>query len=204
MGWLWFLGMLAPVVGLVSFSIHGSADRYTYLPMIGPFIAIVWWAADVARQSRSARIAVVGVVVVALPALTIAARVQASHWQTSESLFRHAVAASPGNALMHSKLGIVLARQGKLDEAAAQHELAIESAPRFVRPYNDLGIIRMRQGRVEEASESFSTAIRIEPDDAIARFNLGIALVRLGKVEEGRRERQRALQIDPSLGKRER
>ena len=139
---------------------------------------------------------------VSLAALMVVARIQVGHWQTSETLFEHAVRATPDNTLMHNKLGRAYARQDRLEEAADQYLRAIELAPRYIQPQNSLGLIRLRQGRLDEAIESFSEVIRLVPGDAPAHFNLGLALAQQGQIEEAEKHRQRALQLDPSLARR--
>jgi hypothetical protein len=200
-GWLWFLGMLLPVSGVVSFGGHGYADRYTYLPLIGLFIAAVWGVADLAARSRVVRAAVVGLGAVALGVLLVVARAQVGHWQTSETLFEHAVRSAPDNTLMHYKLGRVYSRQGRLEEAAGEYLRALELAPRYIQPRNSLGLIWLRQGRLDEAISSFREVLRVAPDDAPAHLNLGIALERLGRDDEAARHRQRAIEIDPGLAR---
>jgi Flp pilus assembly protein TadD len=191
--------MLLPVSGVVAFGGHGYADRYTYLPLIGLFIAIVWGAAELGARSRRVRATVVAVGLAALCVLLGVARIQVGHWQTSETLFEHAVRVGPDNTLMHNKLGRVYSRQGRLEEAAEQYLRALELSPRYIQPRNSLGLIRLRQERLDEAIASFLAVLRLAPEDAPAHLNLAIALERQGRSREATRHRLRAFEIDPNL-----
>src|SRR5206468_9116567 len=106
-GWLWYLGMLVPVIGLLQVGWQGQADRYTYLPQIGLYIAVTWAVTDLTRLWRSRRLALGGAAVVVLGTLTWPSRLQASYWRDSETLFTHALAVTSNNDVALNNLGII-------------------------------------------------------------------------------------------------
>src|SRR6266513_4169950 len=112
-GWLWYLGMLVPVIGLVQVGWQGRADRYTYLPQIGLYIMVAWSAFDLTAPLRYQRAIVDGMAAVVLGALVWAASVQASYWRNSETLWTHALAVTPSNDVAENNLGIVLLSQSR-------------------------------------------------------------------------------------------
>lgn len=126
-GWLWFLGTLVPVIGLVQVGRQAMADRYTYIPSIGLFLAIVWTMAELLKEHRALLAATAGVVILALAAIT---RVQIGYWADSATLFRHALAATDdGNYLAHIGLGKALLGEKDCAGAAAQFQAVLARYP---------------------------------------------------------------------------
>jgi protein O-mannosyl-transferase len=196
-GWLWFLGMLVPVIGLVQVGMQQVADRYTYLPLIGIFVMVVWEVSDRCSRSRmgSAFLAVAAGGV--LLACLVVTRVQVSYWRDSARLFRHALEVTPNNWLAHHSLGHVLLAQEKPDEAIIQYQAAVALQPRpeirFI-----LGETLSQRGRYEEAAEQFSELLKLRADNVPALVQLGIARARQGKTEEAARAFVEALRLDPA------
>ena len=202
-GWLWFLGTLVPVIGLVQ-SVHfATADKYTYVPLVGLFIMVVWGVADAAgpwcaRGASHMCRAVLGVAAAGvLLALTTLSWVQAGHWCNSETLARHTVSVTSNNAQMHNNLGLALAEQGKLDEAAVHFNQAIRIRDYYVKAHYNLGVTLAKQGKLNEAIEQYAKAIEVDPDDPDAHYNLGNALERRGQVDEAIVQFEHAVRLHP-------
>jgi tetratricopeptide (TPR) repeat protein len=198
-GWLWYLGMLVPVIGVLQVGGQARADRYTYLPQIGLYLLVVWGAlALCARRLRGRRrraLPIVAALIVA--ALMALAYAQTTHWRDSVSLWTHALACTPGNQVAHNNLGLELVAQGKLNEAIEHYELALESAPDHVNARNNIGLALVTQGKLKEAIAHFSRALQLQPGNAQTHCNLGMALVRNEQWCDARLEFQQALEIAP-------
>ncbi len=196
-GWLWYLGMLAPVIGLVQFGTHGEADRFTYLPQIGLTIALVWIAGDACRGARRFRPIWAAAATGALLILVVSAWRQTGYWHDSEALWTHTLACGPQYATAHSNLGLALAGGGRIDEAIAHFQKALEIEPDDAETHNNLGVILARRGRIDEAIAHCQKALEIKPDNADAQNNLGIALAGCGRADEAIAHYQKALEIEP-------
>jgi len=196
-GWLWFVGTLAPVIGIVQIGEQAYADRYTYIPLIGLFVMAAWAVPDLVPQRRFSRFALRGVAGLAIAALTVATWFQVGHWRDSEQLWRRAVEATSNNEMAHIKLGNALNEQGKVEEAVAQYREALRVKPDSARAYNNLAMIRLNQGDFQEALRLLSEALRISPNHVDAHVNMGIALASLNRPGEAIAHFAAALQLDP-------
>jgi len=197
-GWLWYLGLLVPVIGLIQIGDQAYADRYTYLPSIGLYIAAVWGASALIPRGAPAKKAAAAVSAVILAALAVATARQAAHWRSSETIWRKTIASTDRNALAHVKLANTLQQQGRPDEAwqTLQRALQIDSNNSTV--YNNLGSFKLAEGKHQEAVPYLEEALRLRPGNNLARVNLGIALCSLKRPEEGMRYLHEVLQADPS------
>jgi protein O-mannosyl-transferase len=197
-GWLWFLGTLLPVIGLVQVGAQARADRYLYVPMVGLLIMLAWGVADVARMfSKTAVIAVAGVACAGCAVIT---SLQIQHWKNSETLFQHALDVTSGNYLAHHNLGTqLLELPGRLPEAVTHLEASIEMNPNSPGAHTDLGNALSRiPSRWGEAVEQYQAALHLAPDSAIAHNNLGNTLSKIpGRLPQAIPEYQAALRIQP-------
>jgi tetratricopeptide (TPR) repeat protein len=196
-GWLWFLGTLVPVIGLVQVGAQTMADRYFYIPSIGLFIAIVFGLADIAERRRVApwlSAAIANVVLLVLATLTNA---QIHRWSDSITLFKHALAVVAPNVIVEDNLGLAMHRSGQLDEAAAHFEKALQIQPDDYTALLTMGVTRFYQGRVPEAIEYAQATIRSEPDAPKAHNLLGMALAKQNRYEDALDEVRRASKLDP-------
>jgi tetratricopeptide (TPR) repeat protein len=196
-GWLWFLGTLVPVIGLVQVGGQTMADRYFYIPSIGLFIALVFGLADVAERRRVAAwlsATIAGVVLLVLATLTNA---QIHRWSDSFTLFKHALAVTPPNAAIERSLGYALQRSGRLDEAAAHFEKALQLTPDDEMSLLYMGVCRFYQGRVPEAIQYAQATIRLQPDAAKAHDLLGMSLAMQNQNEAALDEMRRAVELGP-------
>jgi protein O-mannosyl-transferase len=158
-GWLWFLGTLVPVIGVVQVGAQAMADRYTYLPLVGLFVALAW---------TIRRPAVAGAALAACCALTLQ---QLGYWSSHEALFRHALAVTPDNAVGEGVLSEGLLREGKLDEALRHAQRSVELDPRSSRHWNNLAAVQRTAGRWDEAAVSLQNALAVDPGYALAWKN---------------------------------
>jgi tetratricopeptide (TPR) repeat protein len=184
-GWLWFLGTLVPVIGLVQVGAQGRADRYTYLPSIGLFLAIAWAIPEVAGRRRAAVAAAAAAAVVALSAV---AWRQIGFWSDHVTLFQHAVGVTRDNAVAHLVLSQGLAEGGDLRAALVHAREAARLDPRNARARKNLGYVYYRLGLVDESIDELRAAVALAPDYAEAHGNLGIAYGRKGLIREAMEE----------------
>jgi Flp pilus assembly protein TadD len=192
-GWFWYCIALTPVLGLVPIGLHGMADRYTDIPMIGIWIALVWtWKAVVPGYGL-----ILGTGILA--ACSTCSWRQTAYWQNGASLFEHAVLANQENTLAHYNLGEALRRNGDLELALSQFERAVELAPDMTRAWTNLGGILMQQRQFSRAENAFRKAIDVQPEVAEYQFNLGTALLANNKTTAAAVALSRALELDGSL-----
>jgi Tfp pilus assembly protein PilF len=196
-GWLWYVGMLAPVIGIVQVGAQAMADRYTYLPQIGLYVALAWGAADVCRFWPHRRWLYAVTSILVLVALMAGAWRQTSFWHDSKALWDHALACTSRNDVAHNSLGMVLVGMGRLDEAMDQYRKALEIAPDDVDVHNNLGNALISVDRLDEAMAQFRRAVAIDPHDAQAHNNLGSLLARRGQFDAATVQFERALEIKP-------
>lgn len=195
-GWLWFLGMLVPVIGLVQVGTQAHADRYTYLPQIGLCLALVWFVAEFSAPWRHRRMLRGGGTMAVLIALGVLTRQQTRHWQTSETLWTHTLAGTSANAVAESNLANVF-KQGRGDEALAHFQAALEIKPDFADAHNGLGFVLLQGGKTAKAIEHFQQAVEIQPAFAAAQNNLGMALLQTGRAAEAIPHLAGALKTNP-------
>lgn len=193
-GWLWYLGTLVPVIGLVQVGSQARADRYAYLPLLGLFLIAAALAEELAGRRRAAA-AIAGALVVL--ALSVACRRQVLVWRDTETLFRHTVASVDGAYVAHNQLGILHATRGRYDEARREFETALAIQPSYYDGWNNLGQISLDQNDLEGAVRHYTKAIAYRRAPK-ALNNLGTALARLGRHAEAERHFAQALQRDPS------
>jgi tetratricopeptide (TPR) repeat protein len=225
-GWLWYLGMLLPVIGLVQVGIQARADRYTYLPLIGLLLMGAWTAAWPGRRVHLRAAAAVTVL-----ALGMAARVQVAHWRDSITLFTHTLAVTRENVLAHNNLGsalmgagdlpgairefrrvldlnpgnvdvrynlaLALERTGDPEGAEEQYRLVLLTRPDHARSHNNLGILSARRGAQDQAVGHYRLALQADPGHREAAYNLALALELSGRTREAEEEYHRALLLDP-------
>ena len=180
-GWLWYLGMLVPVIGLVQVGWQGRADRYTYLPQIGLYMAVTWAVADLTVSWRFQRTVLGAVAALLVAALSWCAWLQTSYWRDSETLFTHALAVTSNNDVALNNLGIIFLDKGQLDEAISKLQAAIDLRPDNGPAHDNLAKALLRKGRLPEAMVHYRKFLEIEPGNVEARNTLGTALIQQGQ-----------------------
>jgi tetratricopeptide (TPR) repeat protein len=198
-GWGWYLGMLVPVIGLIQVGSQAMADRYTYLPQIGIWIAIAWTAADWAAHWAPARRLCWAAGLAAVLAAAIGSVVQTGYWRNSEALWTHTLACTSRNFYAHNNLGETIRESGRIEEALVHYQESVDINPNYVQGHSNLGSALRQTHHMKEALEHFQTALRIDPQFARARNNLANALAELGRTDEALFEYQRALETNPEL-----
>jgi protein O-mannosyl-transferase len=196
-GWLWYLVMLLPVVGIIQVGGQAHADRYTYLPQIGIYVALTWQAAEWVAKWQAGRAAIGGLAAVVLGVFMVCAWKQTAYWKNNETLWTHTLDCTTGNALANYSLGNVLLRTGRVDEAITQFQQALQIKPDYAKVHYNLGIALFQKGRVDEAMTHYQNALQLQPDYADAHINLGNVLLQRGRVDEAIAHFQKALQIKP-------
>jgi len=197
-GWLWFLGTLVPVIGLVQVGDQAMADRYGYFPLIGIFIAVTFPIAERTNGFRFLKIvcAITGVLI--LSACLVLMENQLRYWRNSESLFSHAIAVTKDNALAHLNLGVALEEQNKPEEALIEYRKALQLDPRRHEIYNNIGKLLNDGGKPEAALNYCRESVRLNPKSPFSHNNLGLVLVELGHFDEAMGQFSQAAQLDAS------
>ncbi|MEN6320297.1 MAG: tetratricopeptide repeat protein [Syntrophaceae bacterium] len=198
-GWLWYLGCLVPVIGLIQVGSHAMADRYTYIPLTGLFIIVAWGVPDILRQWRHRRLILSissGLVLVSLIMCTM---LQVKYWENGISLFQHAVNITGDNGIILNNMGNALARKGKTEEAIRQYKKAINLQPNNAEAYNNLGKVLTLQGKINEAINEYKKVIILKPQHMKAYFNIGVAYSDLGNYQEAIFYYLEALKLKPDF-----
>jgi tetratricopeptide (TPR) repeat protein len=199
-GWLWYLGTLVPVIGIVQVGAQARADRYMYIPMIGLAIMVAWGIADILRQWPQAKPLVITTAAGACLVLALLAGFQIPYWSNSETLFRHALAVTERNSVAHNNLGNALAAMpGHLPEAIAEYEAALEIEPGHAEAHSNFGAALLQTpGQLQAAITHLETALRIRPDFPEAHNNLGSALLQIpDRARDATAQFEEALRLKP-------
>jgi protein O-mannosyl-transferase len=197
-GWLWFLGTLVPVIGLVQVGGAALADRYTYLPSIGVFLAVAFGVRDLAARFSIPKTVITVAAAAILAACLLLTEHQLRYWRDSESLFTRALVVTRDNAVAHLNLGSAFQDEGKLTNALAEYRDALRLAPGFFYVHNDLGSLLEELGEPAEALAEYRQALRINPNVSALHDGIGIALAELGHFDEAMNEFTNAARLDPA------
>jgi tetratricopeptide (TPR) repeat protein len=199
-GWLWFLGTLVPMIGLVQVGGQSMADRYTYIPGIGFTIAVVFLAGQLADRLKASSIFRFGGAGVVLLACILVTEHQLQFWRDSETLFRRALAVTTQNSIAFINLGVALEEQGRLEEALDNYQRAEKTGVRRRELYYNLGHVLSRLGRHPESLSIYQEAIRWRPADAAMHEAAGAELVDLGRFDKAQAEFSQAETLNPNDG----
>ncbi len=192
-GWLWYLGMLVPVIGIAQVGAQAHADRYTYLPQIGLTLVGAWGGYDLAKRFQFQRLLpVVAAMVIAV--LALLAWRQTATWKNGETLWQHALAVNFKNDLAHYGLGDIYVRRGEIDKGIEQFRESLKIRPDQANAEDYLGIVLMKAGHLDEALEHFEAALTIQPNHVNARFDFANGLFQKGDIDDAMRIYQNTLQ----------
>ncbi|MCP4682680.1 MAG: tetratricopeptide repeat protein, partial [Desulfobacterales bacterium] len=196
-GWLWYVGTLVPVIGLVQVGGQAMADRYTYVPIIGLFIMISWSVPGLLERwnKKKTGFAVMGLVVLSI--LAVGSLVQLRYWKNTMTLFERADSVTDNNYMVHNNLGFAFLELGKTDEAIRHYRESIKVNPRSELSHNNLGLALQRKGNIVEAIHHYFEALRINPNYELAHNNLGLALVKEDRINEAIDHFSEAVKIKP-------
>ena len=198
-GWLWYLGTLVPVIGIVQVGTQAMADRYMYVPLIGIFVALAWTGDALVRKGTVPRQAAVGATAAAVVVLALVTVRQVGVWHDTVSLFSHTVRVEPRAWVAHYNLGNAYESMGRHEDAVAEFRETIRLRPGFARAHNNLGNSLDALGRGAEAIPSYERAVQLKPDLVEAYNNLGIAYAQQGRLELGVTTLRTATQVRPDF-----
>jgi Flp pilus assembly protein TadD len=198
-GWLWYLGTLVPVIGLVQVGTQSVADRYTYVPLIGVFIVIAWGVTDLVARLPGRRLVLAGSAAAIVLASASLARAQVVTWRDGQALWEHALAVTKGNYLAHSLLGGLLGEQGKTQDALVHLRQAVAIDRAYPDAHHNLGVVLASLGKFDEAITEYRAALRLNPRMANAQLSLGLALANTERIDEAIPAFEAALALDPTL-----
>jgi len=193
-GWFWYLGVLVPVSGLIQMGLQSRADRFTYVPLVGVFVLIVWGLDDLMAGWRHRTAVAVAMAAIALPALGARAWSQVGIWHDSITMFRQTVDETRGNHWAMLNLAVALDHAGREDESLAYLRQVLRLDPNSAMAYDDEGNILLRQGKLEEALVCYTQELRIKPDQ-YGHYHRGEILYHLGRKQEAFPEIQEALRL---------
>ena len=200
-GWLWFVGTLVPMLGLVQVGSAALADRYYYVPSIGLFVAIVFGLSDVATPLHINRGAIGALTIAVLSSFACLTAVQVSRWRNTATLFQYTSSVVPDNRLVENYFGTSMGDSGRYDQAAAHFQKALEIRPETLISDADIlsnvGLLLMREGKLAKATEPLNEALRLNPNSATVHYDLGLVLLKLGKPEESIPHFSAAIRLNP-------
>jgi Tfp pilus assembly protein PilF len=198
-GWMWYLGTLVPVIGLVKIGDFAMADRYTYIPLIGLFIILAWGLPELVRKWRYQAVALSLAAILVISSLAAVTWIQTRYWSNSITLYTHALQVTRNNFLAHYALGDILAGKGKMDQASSHFAEAVKIRPDKATLQNELGRALASQGRFDEAIPHLIQALKIKPNKAEAHYNAGLALAAQGQFKNSINHFAAAVQLHPAL-----
>jgi len=225
-GWFWYLITITPVLGLIQFGPHAMADRYTYLPLVGLFIAVAWGVPALLKNCRWQRYILIPLAVTTMTGLTALTWQQLGHWQNSISLFQHALSVTEGNLVAYNNLGLAFSKNGQIDQAIIEYRKGIEAAGEYLgkhiypeaametgggnnqltekniryydlmRLYNNLGVAYIRKKLYDEAIVELNKSVDVFSFYGDAYYNLGLAYEKKGAIDMAVSQYTRALDVD--------
>jgi tetratricopeptide (TPR) repeat protein len=201
-GWLWFLGAMVPMIGLVQVGSQARADRYAYLPFIGLFLVAAWAAADMAERWPASRWLVAAGVTLALASLGLATWRQVAYWRDPEVLWNHALETTKGNFVAHDSLAGYLIQRGRMDEACGHFDASLQIFPGDIPAQEGLGVCAQARGDLPTAIQYYENVLRLSVDDTVRAStfgNVGSIYRQLGKFTLAKENYDAALQLNPDL-----
>ncbi len=197
-GWLWFLGTLVPVIGLVQVGGAAMADRYSYFPSIGIFLAAALGVRDGVNRFRLATPVVASLAGLVLAACLALTHRQVNFWQDDITLFRHAIKVTKENDTAHLNLGFALEKNGQKTEALAEYRAALKLDPDRAEAHNNLANLLDDAGQPDEAAAEYREALRLRPGYVAAHDNFGTLLAEQGRFDEAIEQYADAARQDPN------
>ncbi len=198
-GWLWYLGTLVPVIGIVQVGWQSRSDRFVYIPFIGLYLVLVWGIARATQAWRFHRLLVGLPFAGALAALAVTTWVQTGYWHDTITLYKRTVKVAPSHYAAHVILSEQLEQEGRMDEAGRQLEQALQWFPSPADGYTLLGAFLQRRGRLDEALHAYQQALQIRPDDAKVHNNIAVVLLWRKKPDEALAHLKNSVKADPDF-----
>jgi len=200
-GWFWYLISLLPVIGLIRVGSQAMADRYTYIPLIGLFVIVVWGVAEVAGQWRGGLQAAAGMAAVVLALLSLLTVGQIRYWQNSYDLYAHALSVVERNWLAHNNMAILLAQQYRFEEAISHFRESLRIFPNQAEGFMNLGNAYQSTGNNTAAIDAFVEAVRLRPNDVEGHFRLGYAYLIAGNIDLAYQEYYQLARLNESYAR---
>lgn len=198
-GWLWFLGTLVPVIGIVQANDQAFADRYSYVTLTGLFIMAAWGVSELLGKWRRRKILLWVYSLAVLSVLAVCSHIQQQYWKDNLTLWEHTVEVTEDNFKAHFFVALMLFLEGD-NEGAIEHcreTLRIDSG--FIDARNLLGTALSRTGKIDEAIECYKKALEIAPDFGPTYANLGLALAKKGRYDEAVEHYRMAIEMEEEL-----
>ncbi len=206
-GWLWFVGTLVPVIGLVQVGEASMADRYMYIPALGIFIGIAWYVAELTSiwPASTRKVVLSLMAFLVLGGCTLGTCAQIGYWHDSVALFRHVLDVAPNNRVGEYNMGVAeynlaqaLTAKGKIPDAMVHYTEALRMNPNDPKAHNNLGLCLAMQGNFSEATNHYAKSALLNPDNADLHYNYGLALNALGDFDGAILQQSESLQLDPN------
>jgi tetratricopeptide (TPR) repeat protein len=200
-GWLWYLGTLIPVIGLVQVGFQAMADRYTYLPSIGIAIMLAWGMPLLFQRLEIRKKILFSVALAVLCMLAVLTWMQCGYWNNSMTLFAHTLQVTKDNYLAHYNLGCSLFDEGKIEEAIDNYNKAINIKPDYIGAYNNRAVAYHKLGHYQRAIEDYNQTIRLKPDNDLAYYNIGLSYIGLGQYQLAINNFNEAIRLNPNYAR---
>jgi len=199
-GWLWFLGTMFPMIGIIQSGRQGMADRYAYIPLLGIFVAVIWLFGDFAKNLQVKPGILVAIFLIAVSPYVYSSRKQIGYWKDSYTLFSHALQVTANNGIAENNFGAALLERGEAPQAAAHFEAATRLIPGLASAHYNLGVVMQMRDYRDEAARQYRLAIANSSDrleKAQAHNNLGILDLQSNKPAEALTELSAAIALNP-------
>ncbi len=196
-GWFWYLGTLVPVIGLAQVGTQAMADRYTYLPLTGPFFILAGVTVEAAARRPRLRWTIAAATLLVLAALGVLTRIQVGYWRDSITLYERTLEVTRDNWVIENNLGMLLSDRGRYQEAIDHFSRALRRKPNFPDIHHNLAVALSQTGRIDEALAHYEQALRGNPRSVETRYNLANLLVGVGRLDEAAREYREVLSMQP-------
>lgn len=196
-GWFWYIVMLTPVIGIIQVGLQGRADRYTYLPQIGLYIAIAWFIRDLTKSWRPQALILYGAGGIVLCALSILSWKQTTHWRDSETLWSHALTITRDSDVAHAGLAGILIVRGQTDAAIEHYTRALSRRDGNVAAHYGLAIALASERKFDAAIAHFQKALSIQPDNIQVSNYLGALFAGKGEISSAIAAWKQTLSFDP-------
>lgn len=196
-GWFWYLGTMVPVIGFIQSGDQSMADRFTYIPLIGLYMMLIWGGSKLAEGMRLKKIWLLVITSGIFLCVMVTTRSQLRYWENSTTLFTHAIEVTENNYVAHHNLGVALAEDNRMEDAIQHYLEALRINPSHLRTRINLGAAMMKQGRVMDAISQYREVLQSMPQSVGAHYNMGIALVTLSRFDEAIYHYSEALKFNP-------
>ncbi len=197
-GWLWYIGTLVPVIGIIQVGDHAMADRYTYIPLIGLFIIVAWGVPDLLRKWHYRKEILLTSSALSILCLCIITWIQVGYWQNSITLFNHTLKVTDNNYLIYNNRGNEYHVLGNYRQAIEDYGRAIEIKPDYAEAYYNRGIAYAKSpSQYKLAIDDFNEAIRLKPDYTKAYNSRGNCYIKLGQPQLSIEDYNKAISLKP-------